>query len=131
MKNSIDLAYEKALEVIEECSTKHGLFASGGKKGYKGVWARDSAITLIGASLIKNPKIKKVFRRSLITLANAQSKLGQIPNAVYEFNRKKPKIDFESIDSSLWFIIGEYDILLSVLCHKFSRHSLGFNRQFI
>ena len=37
MKNPIDLAYEKALEVIEQCSTKHGLFASGGKKGYKGI----------------------------------------------------------------------------------------------
>jgi len=107
-EDSISLAYEKALEVIDKCSTKHGLFASGGKGGYEGVWARDSVISLIGASLIKNKKIKDVFKKSLITLANHQSKLGQIPNAVHKFNNKKVQVDFQSIDSSLWFIIGEY-----------------------
>lgn len=108
-KEITELAYEKALETIEKCSTKHGLFASAGKKAYRGVWSRDSNITLIGASLVNNnSKIKEVFRRSLNTLAIYQSKLGQIPNAVYGFNRKKIKADFESIDSSLWFIIGEY-----------------------
>jgi len=108
MKESILLAYKKALEVIEECSTKYGLFASGGEKGYKGVWARDSVISLIGASLIKSNKVKSVFEKSLITLAKYQSKLGQIPNAILKLNQKKPQVDFESIDSSLWFIIGEY-----------------------
>jgi hypothetical protein len=110
MKNSIESAYKKALEVIEKCSTKHGLFASAGKKAYRGVWSRDSNITLIGASFssINMEKTKEVFKRSLITLANHQSKLGQIPNAVYGFNRKKLKVDFESIDSSLWFILGEH-----------------------
>ncbi len=111
MKDSndlIELAYKKSFEVIEECSTKHGLFASGGKKGYKGVWARDSVISLIGASLIKNNNIKNIFKKSLVTLANYQSRLGQIPNAVLHFERKKPQSDFETIDSSLWFIIGEY-----------------------
>jgi len=108
MKNSVELTYKRALDVIEKCSTSHGLFASGGKRGYKGVWARDSVISLIGASLIENTKIKQVFRRSLITLANFQSKLGQIPNAVYGFESNKVKVDFQSIDSSLWFIIGEY-----------------------
>jgi len=107
-KDSSELAYERASEVINECSTEYGLFASGGKRGYRGVWARDSVISLIGASLNKNKKIKDVFKRSLITLANHQSKLGQIPNAVLHFERKKPQADFESIDSSLWFIIGEY-----------------------
>jgi len=108
MKNQTELAYEKALKVIEECSTKYGLFASGGKKGYRGVWARDSVISLIGASLIKSKEIKSVFERSLNTLAKYQSKLGQTPNAVLKLNQKKPQVDFETIDSSLWFIIGEY-----------------------
>lgn len=109
-KNLTELAYKKALEVIEKCSTNHGLFASAGKKAYRGVWSRDSNITLIGASFSPNneEKIKEVFKRSLIILANNQSKLGQIPNAVYGFNRKKIKVDFQSIDSSLWFILGEY-----------------------
>ncbi len=108
MKDLKLLAYEKALEVIEECSTKYGLFASGGEKGYRGVWARDSVISLIGASLVKSNKIKDVFGKSLETLAKHQSKLGQVPNAVLKFGQKKPQVDFETIDSALWFVIGEY-----------------------
>jgi glycogen debranching enzyme len=34
--------------------------------------------------------------------------LGQIPNAVLKFSRKIPQVDYKSIDSSLWFIIGHY-----------------------
>jgi len=108
VKNILDKTYEKALETINKCITKHGLYASGGKNGYKGVWSRDSVITLMGASLEKNPKIQEVFKKSLITLGNAQSERGQIPNAVLHFERKKPQVDFISIDSSLWFIIGHY-----------------------
>lgn len=107
-KHSVDLAYKKAIDVIRKCSTEHGLFASAGKKAYRGVWSRDSNISLIGASLIKNSEIKEVFKKSLSTLAEHQSKLGQIPNAVYGFGSKKIKSDFQSIDSSLWFILGEY-----------------------
>jgi len=112
-KNSLILnqAYERAKEIIKLCSTKNGLFASAGKKGYDAVWSRDSMISLIGASLgDKEKKFKKVFERSLITLASNQSKLGQIPNAVDKFSkrRKRNKVDFQSIDSSLWFIIGEF-----------------------
>jgi len=104
----MDECYEKAKETIRECSTKHGLFASGGKEGYKGVWSRDSMISLIGASSEKDTLFKEQFKKSLITLAKHQSKLGQIPNAVYKFEEKKPRVDYLSIDSSLWFIIGHY-----------------------
>jgi len=104
----LDQAYEKALETIKVCSTKHGLYASGGKEGYKGVWSRDSMISLIGASTDKNSKFKEQFKKSLTTLKKHQSKLGQIPNAVLKFERKKPQVDYKSIDSSLWFVIGHY-----------------------
>jgi len=102
----IDECYEKAKEVIRQCSTKHGLFASAGKKGYNAIWARDSMISLIGASSAN--EFKEVFRQSLITLANNQSKKGQIPNAVDKWSERKPHVDFASIDSSLWYLIGHY-----------------------
>lgn len=107
-KEILEECYEKAKNAIKLCSTKNGLYASGGKKGYAGVWARDSMITLIGASSDKNKLFKEQFKKSLITLAKYQSKLGQIPNAVLHFERKKPQVDFKSIDSNLWFIIGHY-----------------------
>ena len=106
--NIIKEAYEKAIQVVKECSTPHGLFASAGKKGYNAVWARDSIITFLGASLIKDDKLKETFKQSLIILANNQSKLGQIPNCVDKYSERKPHVDYQSIDSTLWFIIGEY-----------------------
>lgn len=106
--STIDECYEKAKDTIKKCSTKNGLYASGGKDGYKGVWARDSMISLIGASSDKDSLFKTQFRKSLITLAKHQSKLGQIPNAILNFERKKQKAEYKSIDSSLWFVIGHY-----------------------
>ncbi len=106
--NLTDKAYERAVEVINQCSSEYGLFASGGKKGYKGVWSRDSFITFLGASLVKDRDFKKTFKKSLEILGDYQSKKGQIPNAVLNFDRKTPQVDYLSIDSSLWFIIGHY-----------------------
>ncbi len=109
--NVLDVAYEKAVEVLKLCSTKYGLFASGGKNGYKGVWSRDSFITFLGASLVGGEDgelIRETFRRSLEMLGKHQSERGQIPNAVLKFERKRPQVDYLSIDSSLWFVIGHY-----------------------
>jgi glycogen debranching enzyme len=104
----INQAYEKAKEVIKECSTEYGLYASGGPKGYRGVWSRDSVITLMGASSDPDFLFKGQLRKSLQTLGQYQSKLGQIPNAVLNLDKKKRQADFKSIDSSLWYVIGHY-----------------------
>ena len=106
--NVLDEAYEKAKYVLKTCATKNGLYASGGIHGYKGVWSRDSNISLIGASTDSNSLYKNQFKKSLITLEKYQSKLGQIPNAVMKFEAKKRQVDYKSIDSSLWFVIGHY-----------------------
>ena len=108
-KNLIDEAYEEAKRTIKICQTKNGLYASGGKHGYKGVWARDSMISLIGASSDPNEKsFKRQMKLSLETLKKGQSENGQIPNAVHGWEKRKIQTDYSSIDSSLWFIIGHY-----------------------
>ena len=105
----MDRCYERAKEVIRACSTKHGLFASAGEKGYDAIWARDSMISFLGASLVKDPLFKNTFKQSLITLAKNQSAKGQIPNCVDKYSkRRKPHVDYASIDSTLWYIIGHY-----------------------
>ena len=96
-------AYEKAIEVLERCETKKGFYAA--YPGYQGIWARDSVIMSLGASLLGR-KFKETFLRSLETLGENQSSKGQIPNALM-YERKK-KVDYKSIDSSLWFVIGNY-----------------------
>ncbi|MFZ5955715.1 MAG: glycoside hydrolase 100 family protein [Nanoarchaeota archaeon] len=108
MEQIIDECFEKANEVIENCSTENGLFASGGTNGYDAVWSRDSNISFLGASLVKNKLFKKTFRKSLVLLGENQSEKGQIPNCVDKFSERKPHVDFKSIDSTLWFIIGHY-----------------------
>lgn len=96
-------AYNKAIEVLEKCDTPHGFHAA--YPGYKGVWARDSTITSLGASLL-GEKFKDAFKKSLELLGSEQSKNGQIPNAVMFDNGKH--VDYKSIDSTLWWIVGNY-----------------------
>src|SRR3989344_8194649 len=104
-KEVIEDAYAKANEVLELCKTKNGFFAA--HPGYDAVWSRDSMITSLGASLL-DKNFQETFKQSLITLSSNQSENGQIPNAVDKFSKRKPHVDFKSIDSTLWFVIGHY-----------------------
>ena len=101
-------ARDKAIIVLEHCVCPFGFNASGLKGGYEGLWARDSIIISLGASFI-DTKFKDTFQKSLQLLGKYQSNLGQIPNAVGDYNRdRKSKITFNTIDSSLWYIIGNF-----------------------
>ncbi|MFH0951337.1 MAG: amylo-alpha-1,6-glucosidase, partial [bacterium] len=104
--NNLDKAYNKAIEVLVHCAKPSGFYASGLKHGYEATWARDSMITALGASLVGN-KFKQTIKKSLDLLAKNQSYLGQIPNCVGSYNTdRRSDVTFNSIDSSLWFIIG-------------------------
>lgn len=100
--NPIEKTYQKAIKVVESCVRQNGFYASGLPGGYEGLWARDSMITSLGASLVEN-KFKNAFQKSLNSLSKNQSKNGQIPNAVGIYNDdRKSDITFNSIDSTLW-----------------------------
>ncbi|MDP2924943.1 MAG: glycoside hydrolase 100 family protein [Nanoarchaeota archaeon] len=99
--------YEAAKKCIHKCSTPHGIYASGGPNGYNAVWARDSMITSLGASLCSN-EFKEVFENSIITLGDHQSKNGQIPNCVDKWEERSPHVDYKSVDSTMWYIIGNH-----------------------
>ncbi|MCX6795969.1 MAG: hypothetical protein NTW06_00540 [Candidatus Falkowbacteria bacterium] len=102
------LAHDKAVEVITACTKPTGLYASGLKGGYEATWARDSMITTLGASLIDS-KFKNVIAKSIALLAKNQAEMGQIPNCVGSYNLdRKSAVTFNSVDSSLWFIIGNF-----------------------
>jgi glycogen debranching enzyme len=101
-------AYNKAIIVLEHCARSFGFNASGLRGGYEGLWARDSMITSLGASSISK-KFKDTFKKSLELLNKYQSSFGQIPNAVGDYNiDRKSKITFNTIDSTLWYIIGNF-----------------------
>ncbi len=125
----IDEVYRTAISVIRKCSTKNGLYAS--VNGYTSVWARDSVISFLGVSLLKNNLFKETFRKSLDTLKKYQSKLGQIPNNVdiFKDSRTRSGVSFATIDSSLWFIIGEYNYMNRYKDKKlFNRHKKNIEK---
>lgn len=104
----IKQGYHQAIKVLEHCAQPSGFFASGLPGGYRGLWARDSMITSLGACLIEK-KFQAPFKASLALLSRHQSSLGQIPNAVGDYNvERKSKVTFNTIDSSLWYIIGQF-----------------------
>lgn len=106
--NEIQTAYKKAIEVIKHCQKPTGFYASGLPGGYGAVWARDSMITSLGASLV-GKKFKAPFQKSLELLAKHQSLLGQIPNAVGTYNiDRRSDVTYNTIDSTLWYIIGHF-----------------------
>jgi len=104
--SSIQQAYQKAIDVLNACVRPKGFYASGLKGGYEAVWARDSMIAALGASLV-GVKFNEPFANSLELLSKNQSNLGQIPNCVGSYNTdRKSDVTFNTIDSSLWYIIG-------------------------
>lgn len=124
MNKIIDQAYTKAIEVLTACAkTKTGAFyASGLPGGYEATWARDSMVTSLGASLI-GKSFKEPIKRSLELLSRHQSALGQVPNCVGSYNLdRKSEITFNSIDSSLWYIIGFMNYALTFGDKAFYNH---------
>ncbi|RME43355.1 MAG: glycogen debranching protein, partial [Chloroflexi bacterium] len=102
MTNLIDMAYEKAQDVLAQECSPIGLMAS--PEGYPHVWARDSVITSLGAQL--TPGHEACLRTSLHTLAGQQSELGAIPNNVSVATGRLDHTNAGSVDSNLWFILG-------------------------
>jgi len=98
----IDLALEKALQVLASECSPIGLMAS--PEGYPHVWARDSVITSLGALL--TPGHENCLKVSLRTLGSQQSELGAIPNNVSVATGRLDHTNAGSVDSNLWFILG-------------------------
>ncbi len=99
-----DLALEKACAVLRRECSPLGLMAS--PEGYPHVWARDSAITGLGAILV--PGHEECLCKSLHTLAGQQSELGAIPNNVSVATGRLDHTNAGSVDSNLWYIVGHY-----------------------
>ncbi|MFC4101331.1 amylo-alpha-1,6-glucosidase [Paenibacillus xanthanilyticus] len=101
----IEEAYHQSIYVLERCMHAMGAKASALLEGYPQVFARDSMITLLGASLVDNPAFKDAFMASLETLAVYQTRLGMIPLSV---DIEKPRMEANqgAVDSNLWYVIG-------------------------
>ncbi|PJE51186.1 MAG: hypothetical protein COV29_02845 [Candidatus Yanofskybacteria bacterium CG10_big_fil_rev_8_21_14_0_10_36_16] len=119
MNSIVDTTYDKALRAVESCIRDVGFWASGLPGGYESIWARDSMITSLGASTVGSEsentesfqkirkKFKEAFKKSIETLSEHQTELGQIPNNVGSWNEERQSdITYNTIDSNLLYIIG-------------------------
>ncbi|MCH7413854.1 fructofuranosidase/invertase [Belliella sp. R4-6] len=104
----IQIANEKALEVVRKSSHKKGFLASALKKdNYQRVWARDGVITGIAALASREEDLIATFRDTLITLGDAISPQGHIPSNV---ELTTDEVSFGGLagraDTGSWWIIG-------------------------
>ncbi|MFH0840412.1 MAG: glycoside hydrolase 100 family protein [bacterium] len=115
-------AYAKAVDVLEHCAKSEGFYASGLVGGYEAVWSRDSMITSLGAMFL-GEKFKNTIKKSITTLGKHQSRLGQIPNCVGSYNTdRRSDVTYNSIDSTLWHIIGTLNYILNFNDKKFYKN---------
>ena len=95
---------QDAIEVLRHCSHPMGLEGSGRSNGYHQIWARDSMITLLGASGVDDSTIQAALLASLTTLQGHQSAAGAIPNHV-DVATGEPNFRAYA-DGGLWYVIG-------------------------
>jgi glycogen debranching enzyme len=98
----VNEARELAREALTRSITPLGMMASGDGH-YPQVWARDSIITLLGATLAGGDTARDCLRTSLETLARHQNRFGQIPSLV---STKDGLPTWGGMDGNSWFVIG-------------------------
>ena len=101
-------AREKALEILHNCRTESGFRASSDSAGYPQVWARDSAITALGAVASGDPQLIATVRAGLRTLGQYQSRNGLIPLNVNPDSGYISTENAGAVDANLWYIITHY-----------------------
>ncbi len=129
----LEEAVLRAKETMMFCSTPNGTFASGGKKGYDSIFARDSMIGLIGTSCYDSEEEFKIqFATTLNALAREQSRHGQIPNCIDLFSQRPKQVTFATIDSTLWYLLGLQFYKKNYNGRRlFARHRKNIKRAFV
>ncbi|MDQ7024185.1 MAG: glycoside hydrolase 100 family protein [Anaerolineae bacterium] len=110
MKNEklLQIAHEKAVEILHDCVTEHGFRASGLSAGYPQIWARDSAITSLGAMVSGDETLIHAIRHSLETLAQHQSPRGLVQLNVNPDTGYVSTENAGAMDANLWYILEHY-----------------------
>ncbi len=102
--------YQKAIELLRQCSTSEGFLASAQDvSNYKRVWARDGVICGLAALASGDEQLIETFKNTLYTLAKNQHQIGTIPSNV-SLDHKKIEVSYGGlagrVDAVTWFVIG-------------------------
>jgi glycogen debranching enzyme len=102
----IDEAKREALVVLRSCVAPHGFKASAFEGGYPQVWARDAAITMLGALVTGEEDLLAASLASLRTLRGTQTELGMIHLNVDTRTGEVTTENAGAVDANLWFILA-------------------------
>jgi GH15 family glucan-1,4-alpha-glucosidase len=105
-----NLAYNKAIELLQKVSSSEGFLASAQNiSNYKRVWARDGVICGLAALASGDENLIATFRKTLETLANHQHDNGTIPSNVMT-STEGVEVSYGGlagrVDAVTWFVIG-------------------------
>lgn len=108
--------YKKAIELLKECSSRHGFYASPKKRAnYKRVWSRDGTVIGLASLVSGDEELIATFRRTLDTLLAYQGRQGEIPSNV---SPRSKRVSYGTlagrVDGSLWYVVG---------CGKYYKHT--------
>ncbi len=104
----IQLTKQQAIDVLLNCATPNGFRASALAAGYPQVWARDSIITFLGASVTGNEKLLAAGKASLVTMGRFQSRRGLIQLNVNPDTGYVSTENAGAVDANLWYILGHF-----------------------
>lgn len=101
-------AHDQATAVLHRCKTSQGFRASGLAAGYPQVWARDTAVTALGAAATFDPELVNEIKAGLVTLGRFQSRNGLVPLNVNPDNGTISTENAGAFDANLWYILTHY-----------------------
>jgi GH15 family glucan-1,4-alpha-glucosidase len=104
----IDETRERAIQVLNACTTPYGFRASALAAGYPQIWARDSSIVFLGAVVTGDPQFLAAGRASLETMSAYQSRRGLIQLNVNPDTGYVSTENAGAADANLWYILGHY-----------------------
>ena len=102
----VEDCFYRAVNLLKRNSTKYGFVAS--SMYYRGIWARDSCIAILGACLTEEEELLETSRKTLETLRKFQTRLGQIPNNFIISEMKASWGRGGCTDASLWYVIASW-----------------------
>ena len=103
---------EKAIDILINASSGHGIMASSQKKdNYGNIWARDTAVASLSILAYELVELYPVLKNSLLLLQQSALKNGQIPsNIKIDDTGAVTAVSFGGpvgrVDTSFWWIIS-------------------------
>lgn len=105
MTSLVDEAEARSLELMDSASSSLGFVASPTFDHYAQLWARDAAISSLGALVSGEPELIETAVRTMETLSNATTPLGQVASVVHLDSESWDWGEGGVVDATAWYVI--------------------------